>query len=44
MDVARLLRKLKAAKVFTVVELAEWLSCSIPTARRRLNDWRTHTS
>ena len=44
MDVARLLRKLKAVKVFTVTELAGWLSCSIPTARRRLNDWRTHTS
>jgi len=44
MDLARLLRKLRGRKIFTVIELAGWLSCSIPTARRRLKDWSTHTS
>ena len=44
MDFAKLFRKLKRVKIFTVKELAGWLSCSIPTARRRLKDWRTLTS
>jgi len=44
MDVAEVLRKLKCAKIFTVIELSRWLSCSLPTARRRLRDWDTLTS
>ena len=44
MDVAELLRKLKCVKIFTVIELSGWLSCSVPTARRRLKAWNAHTS
>ncbi len=44
MSVAELLRKLKRVKVFTVIEVAGWLSCSVPTARRRLKAWNAHTS
>jgi len=44
MKVEELLRKLKYVKVFTVIELSGWLSCSIPTARRRLRAWDAHTS
>jgi hypothetical protein len=40
----KLLRRLKAVKVFTVVDLARWLSCSVVTARRRLKAWRARTS
>ena len=31
-------------KVVTIVLLATWLSCSIPTARRRLKAWKAYTS
>lgn len=44
MAVAELLRKLKCVKIFTVIELCGWLSCSVPTARRRLKAWNAHTS
>ena len=44
MDGLDLLRKLRTAKIFTVVELAGWLTCSIPTVRRRLKAWGAYTS
>jgi len=34
----------RARKVATVVELAHLLHCSVPTARRRLKQWKTFTS
>jgi hypothetical protein len=40
----RLLGKLRGVKIFTVVELACWLSCSVVTARRRIKEWDAHTS
>ena len=40
----KILRRLREVKVFTVVELAAWLSCAVPTARCRLKEWGAHTS
>jgi len=39
-----ILQKLRRMEIFTVVELAGWLCCSIPTVRRRLKQWQTYTS
>jgi hypothetical protein len=38
------LAKLREVRIFQVCELALWLACSIPTARRRLRAWAAHTS
>jgi len=44
MDANTVVRSFKKEKVVTVVQLANWLSCSIVTARRRLKAWRAYTS
>ena len=44
MDVHAVLRKLHRVRIFRVDELATWLRCSVPTARRRLREWDAHTS
>lgn len=31
-------------RVFQITELAAWLRCSLPTCRRRLKQWKAHTS
>jgi hypothetical protein len=31
-------------KVATIDQLADWLECSVQTARRRLKQWKAHTS
>jgi hypothetical protein len=38
------IRSFKKEKIVTIVLLATWLSCSIPTAHRRLKAWRAYTS
>jgi len=38
------IRRIKRAKVFTIMQLADWLSCSVPTARRRLKHSQAYTS
>jgi len=35
---------LKGRKFFTILQLVGWLHVSVPTARRRLKQWGTHTS
>jgi transposase len=37
-------RTFRAQKVVTINELADLLQCSVSTARRRLKQWKTHTS
>ena len=44
MDVGQVLEKLRGVRIFKVCELAAWLACSVPTARRRLREWKAHTS
>ena len=44
MNLSTVINKFKKKKVVTIVVLAAWLSCSIPTARRRLKAWRAYTS
>ncbi len=44
MDISAVIRSFKKEKVVTIVLLATWLSCSIPTARRRLKTWKAYTS
>ena len=40
----RAVRKFRARRIMTVIELAGLLSCSIPTVRKRLRSWDTFTS
>lgn len=44
MDPNTVMRSFKKEKVVTVVQLANWLSCSVVTARRRLKAWNAYTS
>lgn len=44
MDEKNVLRKFRAKKVFTIEPLICLLKCSIITARRRLKEWKAHTS
>lgn len=44
MQVQAVLAKLREVRIFRVCELALWLACSVPTARRRLRAWAAHTS
>jgi len=44
MNVEAVLEKLRAVRIFRVCELAAWLICSVPTARRRLKEWEARTS
>jgi len=40
----RAVKKFRARRIMTVIELAGLLSCSIPTVRKRLRSWDTFTS
>ncbi len=44
MNISAVIRSFKKEKIVTIVLLATWLSCSIPTARRRLKAWKAYTS
>ncbi len=44
MDEKNILRKFRAKKVFNLEQLRCLLKCSVITARRRLKEWKTHTS
>jgi len=44
MDISAVIKSFKKEKIATIALLATWLSCSIPTARRRLKQWGAHTS
>ena len=44
MSISAVIKSFKKEKVVTVALLTTWLSCSIPTARRRLKEWRAYTS
>jgi len=44
MNISSVIRSFKKEKIVTIVVLATWLSCSIPTARRRLKAWKAYTS
>ena len=44
MNSSSVIRSFKKEKIVTIVVLATWLSCSIPTARRRLKAWKAYTS
>ena len=44
MDITAVIRSFKKQKIVTIDLLASWLSCSVVTARRRLNAWRAYTS
>ena len=44
MDETRVLEKFRRQKIITIGQLAEWLKCSVITARRRLKKWQSYTS
>lgn len=44
MDISTVISSFRKEKIVTIVLLATWLSCSIPTARRRLKAWKAYTS
>ncbi len=44
MNITAVMRSFKKQKVVTVEQLANWLSCSVVTARRRLKAWQAYTS
>lgn len=44
MNICAVFRSFKKEKIVTIVLLATWLACSIPTARRRLKAWKAYTS
>ncbi len=44
MDPSTVIRSFKKEKIVTVALLMTWLSCSMPTARRRLKEWGAYTS
>ena len=44
MDQNKAIQLFKKENVTTVVQLADWLSCSVVTARRRLKSWSAYTS
>jgi len=44
MDEKHALEKFRRQVVITIDQLVELLTCSVITARRRLNNWRTYTS
>ncbi len=44
MDISTAIRSFRKEKIVTIVLLTTWLSCSIPTARRRLKAWKAYTS
>lgn len=44
MDITAVMRSFKKQKVVTIDQLANWLSCSVVTARRRLKAWCAYTS
>jgi hypothetical protein len=44
METNTAIKSFKKEKITTVVQLADWLSCSVVTARRRLKSWNAYTS
>jgi len=44
MDISTVINSFKKERIVTVALLVTWLSCSVPTARRRLKEWRAYTS
>jgi hypothetical protein len=44
MDEKYVLEKFRRQVIITIEQLVELLTCSVITARRRLNNWRTYTS
>lgn len=44
MNISSVIKSFKKERILTVALLTTWLSCSVPTARRRLKEWRAYTS
>jgi hypothetical protein len=44
MDDRAVIKSIKRKQVFMINDLVRWLSCSLPTCRRRLKQWHAHTS
>ena len=44
MDIPAVIKLFKKQRIVTVALLTTWLSCSMPTARRRLKEWKAYTS
>ncbi len=44
MNTLSVIKRFQAEMIATVALLATWLSCSIPTVRRRLKEWGAYTS
>jgi hypothetical protein len=44
MNTSAVIKSVKKERIVTVALLVTWLSCSVPTARRRLKEWRAYTS
>ncbi|WP_297291265.1 hypothetical protein, partial [Oceanicoccus sp.] len=44
MDISTVIKSFKKENIVTVALLMTWLSCSMPTARRRLKEWGAYTS
>jgi hypothetical protein len=44
MNISAVIKAFKKERIMTIALLTTWLSCSIPTARRRLKEWRAYTS
>jgi hypothetical protein len=44
MNTTAVLKSFERKKIVTLEQLTNWLGCSIPTARRRLKQWRACTS
>ncbi len=44
MNALAVIQLFQTERIVTVALLATWLSCSIPTARRRLKEWSAYTS
>ena len=44
MNTSTVIKSFQKQRIVTVALLTTWLSCSIPTARRRLKEWHAYTS
>jgi len=44
MNISAVIKSFKKERIVTVALLTTWLSCSIPTVRRRLKEWKAYTS
>jgi hypothetical protein len=44
MNIPAVIKSFKKERIVTVTLLVTWLACSVPTARRRLKEWRAYTS